>query len=634
MATAVADALKGGPHLLVQAGTGTGKSLAYLVPAAQHAVTEDSAVVVATATIALQRQLVERDLPVVADALESTLSRRPTFAILKGRHHYLCAHRLAEGSPADEADALFEPAPATSLGRDVQRIRAWADETETGDRDELVPAPADRAWRSLSVTAHECLGPSRCPYVGECFSEAAREAARRADVVVTNHAMLAIDAMSGIPLLPEHDVVIVDEGHELVDRATQAITDELTSGMVERAARRARKHIDAEAFDALIVAAGFLEDALGTAEPGRVETLTGELFDALVAVRDAGHLVVSAFSGTRDKQGAGDTSGEGADGDDQAARIQAKAAVEEVWEIAGRVVAAGEHDVVWTTVSERRPPTLWRAPLSVAGLLKDKLFGDRTAVLTSATLTLGGSFDPVAGKLGLLGDDAPEWIGLDVGSPFSYGTQGILYVARHLPAPGRNGLAGETLDELADLIEASGGGALGLFSSMRAAEQASEEMRVRLATPVLCQGEDATAELVRSFATDRDASLFGTLSLWQGVDVPGESCRLVVIDRIPFPRPDDPLAVARARAVARAGGNGFMAVSATTAALLLAQGSGRLIRTLTDRGVVAVLDSRLATARYGSFLVSSMPPFWRTENPEVARGALRRLAATDDVGLD
>ena len=332
---------------------------------------------------------------------------------------------------------------------------------------------------------------------------------------------------------------------------------------------------------------------------------------------------MSSFAG--DKSSGGATDG----GDDQAARVQAKAAVEEVWEIAGRVVSAGEHDVVWTTTSERRPPALWRAPLSVAGLLREKLFGDRTAVLTSATLTLGGSFDPVAGSLGLIGDDAPEWTGLDVGSPFRYAEQGILYVAGHLPPPGRNGLSDELLFELADLVEAAGGRTLGLFSSMKAAEQAAEAMRMRLSTPILCQGDDATAELVKAFAAEPEASLFGTLSLWQGVDVPGPSCSLVVIDRIPFPRPDDPLAAARARAVAKAGGNGFMAVSATSAALLLAQGSGRLIRTLEDRGVVAVLDSRLATARYSGFLVRSMPPFWRTDSGEVARAALKRLAAAD-----
>ncbi len=651
MAEAVTRAMSTGEHLLVQAGTGTGKSLAYLVPALLHSVTSKQPVVVATATIALQRQLVERDLPQLVEALRPLLGHRPEFAILKGRHNYACAHRLAEGAPDDGADdgTLFEPAPATQLGRDVVRIRAWAEETETGDRDELVPAPMDRAWRALSVTAHECVGAARCGYAAECFSERARERARKADVVVTNHAMLTIDAFSGIPLLPEHDVVVVDEAHELVDRATGALTDELTAAMVERAARRIKRYVAAETADALSMAANALEEALREAVPGRVDQPRGLLFDALTAVRDVGHLALSETSGRGERSAQGD--GEGGD----AARVQARAAIEEVHEIAGRVVAAATADVVWITHSERRPPALWRAPLSVSGLLREKLFDTTTVVLTSATLELGGSFDSVAAALGLqdLGvqavggkevggeevggeevggeasaaDGAPAagaWSAIDVGSPFDYGRQAILYVARHLPPPGREGLSDAFLAELAELVEAAGGRTLGLFSSQRAAEQAATELRARLDLPILCQGEDSTAELVRQFGADPATSLFGTLSLWQGVDVPGPSCQLVVIDRIPFPRPDDPLVRARQDA---AGAAGFMTVSAAGAARLLAQGSGRLIRSATDRGVVAVLDSRLVTARYGGFLRRSLPPFWPTDDPEQVRKSLRALDA-------
>jgi ATP-dependent DNA helicase DinG len=265
------------------------------------------------------------------------------------------------------------------------------------------------------------------------------------------------------------------------------------------------------------------------------------------------------------------------------------------------------------------------APLSVAGLLREKLFNDRTVVLTSATLTPGGSFDATAGSVGLRGVHAPSWHGLDVGSPFDYPRQGILYVAKHLAPPGRDGLSDPALDELTTLIEAAGGRVLGLFSSRRAAEYAAEQVRERVDFPVLCQGDDATPTLVREFSRDARSCLFGTLSLWQGVDVPGSACQLVVIDRIPFPRPDDPLAAARQQAVARAGGNGFMAVAATHAALLLAQGVGRLIRTAADRGVVAVLDSRLATARYAGFLRASLPPFWATTDRDVVLEALRRI---------
>ncbi len=292
--------------------------------------------------------------------------------------------------------------------------------------------------------------------------------------------------------------------------------------------------------------------------------------------------------------------------------------------------------MIWTASEDRRGIVLRVAPLHVAQLLRKALFDQRTVVLTSATLTLGGRFEPVADGLGLGipgiasaasadNESRPDWIGLDAGSPFDHGKQGILYVAKHLPPPGRDGTATETLTELAELIEAAGGRTLGLFSSMRAAVDAADALRTLVDVPILCQGEDSTAELVRQFAAEPTSCLFGTLSLWQGVDVPGASCQLVVVDRIPFPRPDDPLMSARSKAVADAGGNGFMAVAAAQAALLLAQGTGRLLRSRTDRGVIAVLDSRLATARYAGFLRASLPPFWFTTDPVVVRSSLRAL---------
>ena len=613
MAEAVADALESGEHLLVQAGTGTGKSLAYLVPVLAH---HDRAIV-ATATIALQRQLVDRDLPRLVDALEPLLGRRPEFAMLKGRANYLCLHRLnaAEGSEPDDDEALFAPTPTSKAGRDVVRIHEWATSTETGDRDELVPAPDDRAWRSLSVTPHECLGAQKCPFAEDCFAELARERARDADVVVTNHAMLAIDALSDARLLPESDVIVVDEGHELADRATNAVTDELTAGMVERAARRAKPFVSDDVATRLTDAAAAVDLELSETPEGRIPEVTGRLFDVMVLLRDAAHDTLSAIGPVKSSD------------DKVAQRTLARAAVEELHETAGRLVVAGEKDVVWLTTSDRRPPTLYRAPLFVGGLLRRGLFEERTVVLTSATLELGGGFEPVARGVGLTGDDAPAWRGLDVGSPFDYGKQAILYLAAHLPPPGRESPSAEALGELAELVTAAGGRTLGLFSSMRAAERAAEQLRERLDLPILCQGEDATSELVRQFAADEPTCLFGTLSLWQGVDVPGRSLQLVVIDRLPFPRPDDPLASARSRYVDSHGGNGFMQVSAMQAALRLAQGAGRLIRTTDDKGVVAVLDSRLANARYGEFIRTSLPPMWPTTDGALVRASLAAIAS-------
>ncbi|MFD9504417.1 ATP-dependent DNA helicase [Streptomyces sp. NPDC060035] len=621
MASAVAEAVDDNAHLLVQAGTGTGKSLGYLVPALAHG----ERVVVATATLALQRQLVERDLPRTVDALQPLLRRRPQFAMLKGRSNYLCLHRLHEGVPQEEEEGLFDQfeaaAPSSKLGQDLLRMRDWSDQTETGDRDDLTPGVSDRAWAQISVSSRECLGATKCAYGAECFAEMARERAKLADVVVTNHALLAIDAIEGAPVLPQHEVLIVDEAHELVSRVTGVATGELTPGQVNRAVRRAAKLVNEKAADALQTASEGFERVMELALPGRLEEVPEDLGYALMALRDAARTVISALGSTRDKSVQ----------DEDAVRKQAMASVESIHSVAERITQGSEYDVVWYERHDRFGASVRVAPLSVSGLLREKLFADRSVVLTSATLKLGGDFNGVGASLGLApegtaGEDIPQWKGLDVGSPFDYPKQGILYVARHLGTPGREGSRTDMLDELADLVEAAGGRTLGLFSSMRAAQAAAEELRGRQDRPILLQGEETLGELIKNFAADPETCLFGTLSLWQGVDVPGSSCQLVVMDRIPFPRPDDPLMSARQKAVEEAGGNGFMAVAATHAALLMAQGAGRLVRATGDKGVVAVLDPRLANARYGSYLRASMPDFWYTTDRNQAR---RSLAAID-----
>ncbi|MYQ49718.1 MULTISPECIES: ATP-dependent DNA helicase [unclassified Streptomyces] len=621
MAGAVAEAVDDNAHLLVQAGTGTGKSLGYLVPALAHG----ERVVVATATLALQRQLVERDLPRTVDALHPLLRRRPQFAMLKGRSNYLCLHRLHEGVPQDEEEGLFDQfeaaAPSSKLGQDLLRMRDWSDDTETGDRDDLTPGVSDRAWAQVSVSSRECLGATKCAYGAECFAEAARERAKLADVVVTNHALLAIDAIEGAPVLPQHEVLIVDEAHELVSRVTGVATGELNPGQVNRAVRRAAKLVDEKAADALQTASEGFERVMELALPGRLEEVPEDLGYALMALRDAARTVISALGSTRDKSVQ----------DEDAVRKQAVASVESVHSVAERIVQGSEYDVVWYERHDRFGASVRVAPLSVSGLLREKLFAERSVVLTSATLKLGGDFNGVGASLGLApegtaGEDVPQWKGLDVGSPFDYPKQGILYVARHLATPGREGSRTDMLDELAELVEAAGGRTLGLFSSMRAAQAAAEELRGRQDRTILLQGEETLGELIKNFAADPETCLFGTLSLWQGVDVPGPSCQLVVMDRIPFPRPDDPLMSARQKAVEEAGGNGFMAVAATHAALLMAQGAGRLVRATGDKGVVAVLDPRLANARYGSYLRASLPDFWHTTDRNQAR---RSLAAID-----
>lgn len=638
MARKVIESFEGGGHLLVQAGTGTGKSLGYLVPSIYHALSAEKPIIISTATLALQSQIVGRDLPRLLDHLEPELPREINAVLLKGRSNYVCRHKVDGGYPEEPTDALFDWAdgaaaaphqaasPSSALGQEIVRLRSWADETETGDRDELTPGVSDKAWRQVSVSAVECLGASKCPVAEECFSELARKRAASADIVVTNHALLAISAFEGLAVLPEFDTVVIDEAHELQDRVTSSVTKPLSVPTIAAAASAARKHAKVivepleranRAFEASV---SVVPDGL---LPGGI---TDEQREAITMVREAARVVASDI-----KIDSNTTDG---------ALQMAKSQVMYVIEQAERLLEASpKYDVVWAarprefvpgsgyqSAAEDSPAVLYVAPLSVGIQLREGLFEDRTVVLTSATLAIGAAFDNAAGSLGLRGEGAPSWSGIDVGSPFDYAKQGVLYVAKHLDAPSRN-INPRTYDEIERLINASEGGTLALFSSRRAAEEAAEELRKRVEYDILCQGESSLKALVEEFSQNEATCLFGTMSLWQGVDVPGTSCRLVIIDRIPFPRPDEPLIKARSQDVDRRGGSGFMDVSVSNAAIKLAQGAGRLIRSTDDRGVVAILDSRLVNKRYGGFIKASLPPMWTTTDPDVVTGVLKRLAA-------
>lgn len=623
MTNAVARALATHRHLAVQAGTGTGKSMAYLVPAIEHAQRTDSTVVVSTATIALQNQLVGRDLPRLVEALDGVVDRTPSFAIVKGRSNYVCLQRVGQAEADDAAQPSLDsdsPVELTELGAHMQRVRDFAQDSDTGDRDDLAPGVPDTVWRAVSVTAKECIGASRCPFGADCFAEKARAEASDVDVVVTNHAMLAIDALADANILPEHDVVIIDEAHELDARITAVATTELSAQALVLAANRAAK-LDpaAKAADDLKGLADELADMLQLEQQGRLLELTDHVQDTLVGVRDT-------MMRLRDKIRSGAAPDESDNDPERAAERQNLANhLLELHEGIVRMFDTLEappdktRDVLWLNNK-----TLKVAPLSVAGLLSDRLFSSNTVVLTSATLSVGGNFNALAAAWGL---PKGTWDGLDAGTPFDPRKAGILYTPRHIPEPGRDGLAPATLDEIAGLIMAAGGRTLGLFASRRAAEQAAAEMRKRLPFDILCQGDDTIPALVKRFADSENTCLFGTLTLWQGVDVPGRSCSLVIIDKIPFPRPDDPLLQARKEAADAAGRNGFMEVAATHASLFMAQGAGRLLRSVDDRGVVAVLDKRLVEKRYGSFIRSSMPSFWPTHDPDVVTQALKRLVA-------
>jgi ATP-dependent DNA helicase DinG len=634
MAEAVANALSDRHHLLVQAGTGTGKSLAYLVPALVHG----KKVLVATATLALQRQLVERDLPRIKGALEKELGRELTFAVYKGVGNYLCLQKMNSAEADPDGEVLLE---IGTLEKDAKRLRAWAETPGvSGDRDDA-PDVDRRVWYANSVSGRECLGKDDCAYGSQCFAVNAKAKAQTADVVVTNHTLLAIEIVDSHPILPERDAVILDEAHEFMDRTTQAVTEELTVARVERAAKMAKKHLPGKASDAFAKAADNFADALNDfatdvrndpTKAGRLPELPAQLEAPIRKVKEASAAVVALINADSDV----------IDPDSMAERARVKGATNEVQQTATKMLKPSRHQVMWF---EPTFSTLYLAPLSVSQVLRANLLTDTPVIATSATLSVGKSFDAIAKSIGFVvggsddedsedefeaGEIDPANVQmLDVGSPFDFAKQGALYLPKHIPEPGRDGPSKEALTELAELIDAAGGRTLALFSSWRGVEMADEYLRKVLAEleiPIITQKRgDSVGTLVERFAKDPKSILLGTISLWQGIDVPGPSCTLVAIDRIPFPRPDEPVMSARAAEADAAGGSGFMQVSLPRAALLLAQGTGRLIRSVDDRGVVAILDSRIVTKRYGSVLLNSMPPFWRTSDGAVIRDSLNRL---------
>ena len=632
MAEAVANALSDRHHLLVQAGTGTGKSLAYLVPALVHG----KKVLVATATLALQRQLVERDLPRVKDALEKELKRTISFAVYKGVGNYLCLQKMNADDGTADSEVLVD---ISSLEKDARRLREWAAKPGiSGDRDDA-PEVDRRVWLANSTSGRECVGADECRFGRECFAVNAKARAQTADIVVTNHTLLAIEIVDSHPILPERDAVILDEAHEFMDRTTQAVTEELTSGRVARAANMVRRHMPGKLADAFVKAAERFSDAMD--EYGQEyrmrndeERKLNELPDALAApvrkIKESAEAVIAKINADSDI----------VDPDSLADRARVKGAVNEIKTTAQKMMRMGESQVLWY---EPTFSTLYLAPLAVSHVLRENLFTQTPVIATSATLTVGKTFDPIARSLGILTSASAEdeseeedWSidpsnvqMLDVGSPFDFANQGMLYLPKELPEPGRDGPSKEALVELGELIDAAGGRTLALFSSWRGVEMADEHLRrvlAELPIAIITQKRgDSVGALVERFANDPTSILLGTMSLWQGVDVPGPSCTLVAIDRIPFPRPDDPVMSARAAEADAAGGSGFMQVSLPRAALLLAQGTGRLIRSVDDRGVVAILDSRIVNKRYGSILLNSMPPLWRTSDGKTVKESLKRL---------
>jgi ATP-dependent DNA helicase DinG len=579
MAEAVAKSIEAERHLVVQAGTGTGKSLAYLVPA----ILSGKRVVISTATKALQDQLAKKDLPF----LQQHVGVPFEFAVLKGRSNYLCRQRIREVSGGDDTLELDDDVGA--LGREIARlIEFGAEAKSSGDRADLPFEPRPKAWSSVSVSAMECPGAAKCPSGDECFAERARQAAALADVIVVNTHLYATHLATGGYVLPDHDVVVFDEAHELEDVAANNLGLELTSGRFRALARAARPLVKADTADDLDSAGLLFEDALAEWRNRRLPPDLGQRLAETVALcaERARRLVAEVRS---------------SEGDDGRKARALQAGGHLVGDLA--VLAdIKDGDVAWVE-GPAHAPVLKVAPVDVSVRLAAALWDERPAVLTSATVPPN-----LIDRLGLPAERTDT---LDVGSPFPYESHALLYCATHLPDPRKPDYEAAMIDELDWLIRAAGGRTLALFTSWKAMHAAADALRPRLPYEVLAQSDLPKPALIRAFTEDESSCLFATMGFWQGVDVPGRSLSLVVLDRVPFPRPDEPLMQARRD---KAGPGAFRLVDLPRAATLLAQGSGRLIRSSTDRGVVAVLDPRLSSASYRWDLVRAMPPMRRTRH--------------------
>lgn len=587
MAAAVAEAMADGGTLLCQAGTGVGKSLAYLVPAALAAAA-GKRVVIATATLALQDQLVGKDLPLVAAGIAQRLGRPVRWEVLKGRNNYLCRHRFGEHAQ-QQMDLAGGPATPSELARQRQfaEIQQWVPRTRTGDRSELAVAPDARVWSSVSVTSTECIGAERCPEGHRCFAEEARARAARAGIVVTNQHLYCIDLFGDGYLFGPHDAVVFDEAHQLEPVVTQVAGLEITPAGFTRLATEARAAGAAgTAADAVADVSNRLADELGPLRDTRLGAITGDLASLL------------ELADTRVTDLATELRSNGDDAADLERLRVGRIAAESL-----NALRAALDPPQGTVILVEGRGRLRLAPLDVGDLLASRLWGRQACVLTSATLG-----PHLVGRLGV---PAADHTYLSVDSPFDYRANALLYCARHLPAPTSDAYRNAAIDELVELVTAVGGRTLALFTSWRALNDTADALTERLSgIRVLRQGGDlSNAALLDALGDDPATVVCGTMSFWQGVDVAGPALSLLAIDRLPFARPNEPLAAARREA---AGSDAFMTVDVPNAADMLAQGVGRLIRTTSDRGVVAVLDSRLATAGYRSRLLDPLPPMRRS----------------------
>jgi ATP-dependent DNA helicase DinG len=584
MAELVGDAIACNRHLVVQAGTGTGKTLAYLVPA----IMAGARVVVATATKALQDQLADKDLPFLEEHLDVDFD----WAVLKGRSNYVCLQRLSEMSSPDQGQLELETLAVTTQA-EIKKLAEWATTTPTGDAAELEWTPSDNAWRAVSVGSDECPGADRCPLGDPCFAEQARRRAAAADVIVVNTYLYGLDVASEGAVLPDHEVVIFDEAQVLEDIMSDTVGVEISPGRFTALSGVIRRIVEDPQLVGSIAEIGeSLRDALGDHVGDRLsiplpDSVHDVLSDARLRLGKANEILVAIA-----------TNNEDAKQRKLRAQTMTGRAIEQL-----DVAIEGREGYVAFVSGSRESPRLEIAPLDVGPTMAEGVWSKRVGILTSATIP-----SSLAERVGI---EPTKVETVDVGSPFDYESNSMLYCAMHLPNPNSDGFRAAVHDELEALIEAADGRTLALFTSYRSMDEAAEALRERVDFPILTQRDLPKPALIKAFSDSSETCLFATAGLFQGVDVPGQTLSLVVIDRIPFPRPDDPLLSARRE---RLGADAFSQIDIPKASMMLAQAGGRLIRSSTDRGVFAVMDPRLGKARYRWDIIKALPPMKRTRH--------------------
>ena len=591
MAHAVSDALAEGKHLIVQAGTGTGKTIAYLVPA----IVAGKKTVVTTATKALQDQLAHKDLPFLVEHLGSYVNREITFAVLKGRSNYVCRQRLAEINGESEKKNRKNDSPtllevdemSQSVRREIDLISEWVKGSKSGDMADISWSPSERAMRAVSVGSDECPGARRCPVGGTCFSEIARFKASEADIVVVNTHLYGLHVASGGQLLPEHEVLIVDEAHGLEDIMSDTVGVSLHAGNFNFFAGVVKRIIADPKVISDIVNIGMMLDEVLTGLHN--QRISAPLPLEITAVLAEGRRLVARIL---DILRTIDTK----DDDSNQRKLRAQTLATRLADTIDVALKTDDTYVPYVSGTVDHPK-LDIAPLDVGPVLDAGVWQKTTAILTSATVP-----NKMAERIGL---PISRTQTCNVESPFDYQSNAVLYCSKHLPNPNSAEFTKLMHEELFHLIAAAGGRTLALFTSYKALDLAVEAMRKKLPNTILSQREYQKTQLVKLFTEDESSCLFATSGFFQGIDIPGRTLSLVTLDRIPFPRPDDPLLSARRDAI---GDRAFREIDLPRAATLLAQATGRLIRNATDRGVVAVFDPRLGNAGYRRDILESMPP--------------------------